>query len=524
MKKYLIKNQKIIFLCILFIIGIASLFLFVSCDDSDSLYKVNIAENQNCTISTNKSEYYKDEQVMVYVNALEGFEIEETYYLKNDNNTKYFFTNSFTMPDGDVTIYAETKMHFDISVNDDNLGEAYINDINEISITPRDNAVFVGIKDMDINEYVYLNLADTYYVTLLKDINTKTNLGKYYYFNIEKIDKLTFRDLFGYLLSVDLYKIEDMFESEISYNANLEYYTYARKYVKELQNGYFDPALTKGGNYEVIFNSKEDTSTLIKEDIEYLVYNTANVAFVTGYLGNDTTLEIPDVVDENKVVGILPNYDKELNVTESTFSSSLQSITIPSSIQDIHPYTFMGLSNLTEVIAPNVTRIGEGAFIETNLQNIQVSEEVAFIDEYAFSGCQVHSIIIKNIPLINSIKDNNSLGELVGQVEEIFMPTAKNSYLINSYIYSFDEVRNLYVFRPIEIITNIDIGEIKITAVIPNSYWKLEMSLPSDYLAYWEYSEDGLSRYGVDDFIYRDKLIDIMDPKIYIYFYIGEQI
>ena len=220
----------------------------------------------------------------------------------------------------------------------------------------------------------------------------------------------------------------------------------------------------------------------------------------------------------------MPNYDKELNVTESTFSNSLESITIPSSIQDIHPYTFMGLSNLTEVIAPSVTRIGEGAFAGTNLQNIQISEEMVFIDDLAFSGCQISSITIKNIPLINSIKDSNSLGELVGQAKEIFIPTANNSYLINSYIYSFDEERSLYVFRPIEIITNIEIGEIKISAVSPNSYWKLNISLPSDYLVYWEYSEDGLSRYSVEDFIYKDKLIDMKNPKIYIYFYIGEQI
>lgn len=523
MKKYLELNQKIIFLCILFIIGIASLFLFASCDDSDSLYKVNIAENQNCTISTNKSEYYKDEQVIVYVSAFDGFEIENTYYIENGSDGKIYFSSSFAMPDEDITIYAETKLHFDISVNDDSLGTAYLNNINEFNITPRDNAVFVGIKDMVINEYVYLNLADTYYVTLLRDIETKTSVEDYY-FNLANLNKATFRDLFDRLYYSDIDEINSMLESEISYNANLEYYTYARKYATEFKNGYFDKALTKGGNYEVVFNSKEDTSTLQKDDIEYLVYNTAKLAFVTGYFGNNTALEIPEVVGENKVVGILPNYDKELNVTESTFSNSLQSITIPSSIQDIHPYTFMGLSNLTEIIAPSVTRIGEGAFAGTNLQNIQISEEMVFIDDLAFSGCQISSITIKNIPLINSIKDSNSLGELVGQAKEIFIPTANNSYLINSYIYSFDEERNLYVFRPIEIITNIEIGEIKISAVSPNSYWKLNISLPSDYLVYWEYSEDGLSRYSVEDFIYKDKLIDMKNPKIYIYFYIGEQI
>ena len=523
MKKYLELKQKIIFLCILFIIGITSLFLFVSCDDSDSLYKVNIAENQNCTISTNKSEYYKGEQVIVYVNAFDGFEIENTYYIENGSDGKIYFSSSFAMPDEDITIYAETKLHFDISVNDDNLGDVQLNN-DKVLVYPNDNAFFVGIRDAVSKEYIHLNLADSYYVTLLKDINTKTDLGEYYYFNIEKIDKLTFRDLFGYLLSVDLYKIEDMFESEISYNAKLEYYTYASKYAQELCNKYFDVILTNGGNYEVVFNSKEDTSTLQKDDIEYLIYNSANVAFVTGYFGNNTTLEIPEVVGENKVVGILSNYDKELNVTESTFSNSLESITIPSSIQDIHPYTFMGLSNLTEVIAPSVTRIGEGAFAGTNLQNIQISEEVVFIDDLAFSGCQISNITIKNIPLINSIKDNSSLGGLVGQAKEIFISTANNSYLINSHIYSFDEERNLYVFRPIEIITNIEIGEIKISAVSPNSYWKLDISLPSEYLVYWEYSEDGLSRYSVEDFIYKDKLIDMKNPKIYVYFYIGEQI
>ena len=79
--------------------------------------------------------------------------------------------------------------------------------------------------------------------------------------------------------------------------------------------------------------------------------------------------------------------------------SSLQSITIPSSITSISPYCFNGCASLKEVIIPEgITKIGEGAFYGcTGLGNITIAESVSQIDSQAFRGCSGLSFV--NIPL-----------------------------------------------------------------------------------------------------------------------------
>ena len=86
------------------------------------------------------------------------------------------------------------------------------------------------------------------------------------------------------------------------------------------------------------------------------IINGERVATIVNYIGTESKLMIPGVIEGTKVVGI----------GNSAFSrcKSLTSVTIPDSVTSIGEYAFYGCSSLTSVTIPDsVTSIGEYAFI-----------------------------------------------------------------------------------------------------------------------------------------------------------------
>ena len=69
-------------------------------------------------------------------------------------------------------------------------------------------------------------------------------------------------------------------------------------------------------------------------------------------------------------------------------SSSLENITIPSSVKDIYSDAFDGCSSLTSITIPDsVAAIRGGIFRGSGLESITIPSSVVYIDVEAFASC-----------------------------------------------------------------------------------------------------------------------------------------
>lgn len=113
------------------------------------------------------------------------------------------------------------------------------------------------------------------------------------------------------------------------------------------------------------------------------------------------------------------------NVKPYTFYSceDLTSVTIPSTVKTIGRAAFAKCTGLTQVVVPNsVTELGDYAFWKsTNLTTVSLSNKLATIGKYAFSGCSgLKQIDIPNS--LNTISDKAFYG--CSQLSTINIPNS----------------------------------------------------------------------------------------------------
>ena len=112
---------------------------------------------------------------------------------------------------------------------------------------------------------------------------------------------------------------------------------------------------------------------------DYAFKTKDGVHYLTGYIGDDTELTLPnDYQGENYQIGehAFDNY------------SSLTSISIPEGVTSIGASAFYNCSSLTDINIPEgVTSIGASAFSYCSLTSITIPEKLTSIQRYTFSNC-----------------------------------------------------------------------------------------------------------------------------------------
>ena len=153
------------------------------------------------------------------------------------------------------------------------------------------------------------------------------------------------------------------------------------------------------GNGTVNFNSFEGIEqeiTGVSGDFEYS--RTSKRVTITGYTGFESSVTIPETIDDVFVTAI----------GEDAFrSTSITSVTIPNSVTSIGKAAFSGTSLTSITIPNNVTSIGFSAFsFCTSLTSVTIGNSVTSIDHSAFYGCTS----LTSITILNSV---TSIGDWV---------------------------------------------------------------------------------------------------------------
>ncbi len=137
------------------------------------------------------------------------------------------------------------------------------------------------------------------------------------------------------------------------------------------------------------YNIKEETSEV---EVTFKDFDVDISEYEGSYTG---TINIPSTVTYEGVTYSVAFIGRHA----FSYSSSLISVTIPSSVRIIRMSAFLGCSGLTSVTIPNsVTSIEESAFSGcSGLTSVTIPNYVMSIGDYAFSGCSgLTSVTIPN--------------------------------------------------------------------------------------------------------------------------------
>lgn len=148
-----------------------------------------------------------------------------------------------------------------------------------------------------------------------------------------------------------------------------------------------------------------NADTYVVDDIFEIRLESNSECMISDYFGNDTTMVIPEVILNKKVIGIIPHafnsddFIQYIEIPETVevigcmafaYSSALKEITIPSNISNIVWGAFREASVLEKVVFEDglLTTVTEGCFYYcTSLNNVQLSNNITTIESYAFAGC-----------------------------------------------------------------------------------------------------------------------------------------
>jgi len=121
-----------------------------------------------------------------------------------------------------------------------------------------------------------------------------------------------------------------------------------------------------------------------KNGIRYTVTGN-NKASVRGYIGNNTSVNIPKTIIYNSISYEVTSIDRQAFYRHT----SLTSVIIPNSVTSIGGIAFSNCTNLTSIVIPNsVTIIGDSAFYRcTSLTSIEIPNSVTSIGDSVFNYC-----------------------------------------------------------------------------------------------------------------------------------------
>lgn len=139
----------------------------------------------------------------------------------------------------------------------------------------------------------------------------------------------------------------------------------------------------------VDYDNAAEISTKSQDGLYLYVVLEDGTAGITGYLGDETALVIPSVLDDLPVTAI-GAYAFEY--------AALTSVVIPEGVTVIDRKAFAAASALKEITLPSTLReIGEEAFIGCALEKVTLPEGVETLGERAFACCgQLKTITLPN--------------------------------------------------------------------------------------------------------------------------------
>ena len=104
-------------------------------------------------------------------------------------------------------------------------------------------------------------------------------------------------------------------------------------------------------------------------------------ASISGYMGNDTQVEVPSMLDEREVT--------QIGDDVFSYNTAITSIVIPNTVKVIRSGAFSGCSSLSQItLSESLESIGEEAFRGSGIKEVRIPDSVTSIGERVFYYCE----------------------------------------------------------------------------------------------------------------------------------------
>ncbi len=129
----------------------------------------------------------------------------------------------------------------------------------------------------------------------------------------------------------------------------------------------------------------QDTSQAVEKKVGFTYDTDGDTATITGYVGDEVNLVIPNSIDGYKICAI----------GDSAFRDTrIKSVIIPNGVESVGWFAFDGCTRLGAVTVPStVTQIGYGAFGSADSSLTLYCHEGSFAQKYARSYGLAYAII-----------------------------------------------------------------------------------------------------------------------------------
>ena len=276
----------------------------------------------------------------------------------------------------------------------------------------------------------------------------------------------------------------------------------------------------KDGSGNVYYDTRKD-DTIVSQGIVYLKDSKRGGIIVARCLTQRKEVEIPAIVDDQKVV--------DIGREAFSFNDKIEKITIPHTIGEIFSYAFYQCSNLKEIIceSSNLSRLMSYSFSGcTSLDVVKLPERCTYLAPKAFSDCGVISTIYMPYSMIHIAETafyNTTLVKIVyGGTQEQFekIKIADDVLELFSKIeIEYAELQEKVVLNKLREINDYEDNTfVEFEGIITGFYNQkgVYVTDPSDGFSIWCYNAYGLPFYDEE---YIGRKVKVLGTKIH---YVGQ--
>ena len=417
--------KKFLSLCFAFALVVPAMFLLSAC--GSTTYSL-ITESQNATITLQTDKAKKGDTIIFDV-VVDGptedyiYELEKVYYLVEGSEQENVLTSetntySFTMPEGNVNIYADVnqvEIYKDFSIFKGSITSYYGNETN--IVVPASYSLYdtgSNVRTIKLNSQQEL-------LAFSQGKNYLTYVSGQYYVT-PTIGDEALKETYVTASQVETY-FKNLIQAANSLNQNL--------------------------SVEIKLTSYDVKVDDVLTEAHFGAFMRAFIELSQGYLSSFTMK-----TNGTELTITQENFEEQMSAVEGIFSNGFTEDDFPISFTYGNYYLITEGDDF-EITSIDINSISdEAAFSDLAIESIVIPSTITAISNRTFENCKnLTAVTIESATIYNALIDLNACGDLIANATQIKVlktivdDTANtNEFLNTTGVYTKTEDGNYYIY------------------------------------------------------------------------------